>query len=286
MNHFRNHGFPHFDIIVDMMPSHSKGTYIFCPGGKQPNLPPSTSSTQPQPLDTTVTDKAHQTPMTSSGVSSNNPSPMSGLSCIPHAGTFQLPIINASAPPSAPSSFLSPSEHDSGSLSVSTSISWGSARPVPSLVVNQLQVLQFQKHPGSAIITNPQLLSQCRGRIQRQWSICCALLMGFHRVWQVKQSPQTMMFSGKQPWLSRPILWIIQWMTTWCSACVLQLLKTNKQLFFHDARRGPPEELLGQVSWDDQCREGPTVVTLVCLICLLICLYLFSSFCTMFLLLA
>ena len=31
---------------------------------------------------------------------------------------------------------------------------------MPSLVVNRLQVLQFQKRPGSTIVTNPKLLSE------------------------------------------------------------------------------------------------------------------------------
>ncbi|KIM51515.1 hypothetical protein SCLCIDRAFT_143067, partial [Scleroderma citrinum Foug A] len=29
INYFRTHGFLHFNIIADMMPSHSKGTYVF-----------------------------------------------------------------------------------------------------------------------------------------------------------------------------------------------------------------------------------------------------------------
>ena len=62
--------------------------------------------------------------------SANNPLPIPDLSHIPHAGAFQLPIANASAPPSAPSSFLSPleSQHNSGASSVLTSISQGKCK--------------------------------------------------------------------------------------------------------------------------------------------------------------
>ena len=145
MKHFRNHGFAHFDIIPDMMPSRSKGAYVFHAGDKQRDSPPSTST---QPSNTLVTDKTHRS-LSSSGVpsnlnhlpmpvssetlshvphaSANNSLPIPDLSHIPHAGAFQLPIANASAPPSTPSSFLSPSEcqHNSGASSVLTSISWG-----------------------------------------------------------------------------------------------------------------------------------------------------------------
>ena len=107
-----------------MMPSCSKGTYVFHPGGKCHDLPLSTSSTQPP--NTVVMDEARQTPVTPSEVSSNIPVP--GSSCIPHASTFQLSTIDASAPPSAPFSFLSPLENDSGSSSVLTSISWGKCK--------------------------------------------------------------------------------------------------------------------------------------------------------------
>ena len=148
MKHFRNHGFAHFDIISDMMPSRSKGAYVFRVGGKRRDPPPSTST---QPPNTLVMDETHQS-LSSSGVSSNlnhlpmpvssetlshvphasanNPLPIPDLSHIPHAGAFQLPITNASAPPSAPSSFLSPSEsqHNSGALSVLTSISRGTRK--------------------------------------------------------------------------------------------------------------------------------------------------------------
>ena len=96
MKHFRNHGFAHFGIISDMMPSHSKGAYIFHAGGKWCDPPPSTST---QPPNTLVMGETHRS----------------------------LSSSNASAPPSAPSSFLSPSEsqHNSGASSVLTSISRG-----------------------------------------------------------------------------------------------------------------------------------------------------------------
>ena len=107
-----------------MMASCSKGTYVFHPGGKCHELPLSTSSTQLP--NTIVTDEARQTPATLSEVSSNISVP--GSSRIPHASTFQLSTIDASAPPSALSSFLSPLENNSGSSSVLTSISWGKCK--------------------------------------------------------------------------------------------------------------------------------------------------------------
>ena len=113
---FRDKGFHLFDLMAEIMPSQTKGAHIFRPGGKrsrkagpqshspgQPSEPPASSMPPPSAVPT-------PTPVTSQAVA-----PDSTVS----------PSRNISSPPSAPSSFLSPSGAGSDSSSVLTSVSRG-----------------------------------------------------------------------------------------------------------------------------------------------------------------
>ena len=116
------------------MPSHHKGLYTFHPTGKRSKqaMPPSiasASTTQPVPPSTPMT----STVQSSGTIATNEDRPSSP---IPSEVTSNIPVrpeasripltggIRASVTPSAPSSFLSPSENGSRN-SVLTSVSWG-----------------------------------------------------------------------------------------------------------------------------------------------------------------
>ncbi|KIM66619.1 hypothetical protein SCLCIDRAFT_21768 [Scleroderma citrinum Foug A] len=170
--HFRSKEFPHFKLIDEMMPVKSKGEYVFRAGKRArpsvtKNMGGSSTSLNAASSGMPPPDSTPRTTMPPPPPQMSMPAPPP-----PQASAFSSTPFSAaqassdvSAPPSVPSSFLSPSEQASGSSNL-TSISRGKCKADAEAADSPAQSRKHS-HGSSNVEVIKQILSDTMGDVTK-----------------------------------------------------------------------------------------------------------------------